>query len=298
MDDNDLYKIKWGEESFALFPQQQDEERSIRCSDTAAAGLQMPIYASYWCESVRNDLNWCRQTNYPYASLELIVEGRVEYISEGNKFEASAGDIFVFTCGRDCWYIHREHTHKIFLIIDGTMFKLLMNELGFGTNTMIHLADPEETIKHFRLIHKEMELYSDAGRRRASGLLWTLLLELSGQLRKSGIVNTIPREIQLKKAALKRRNMNYWKNDEIAGAFGVSRRSLYNIFRKYYDDSPHQWQRRQQLERAVQLLESTGRPVAEIAFECGFRNSKYFITLFKKIYGMTPGQWRNKAENS
>lgn len=294
MNNVDLHKIKWGKESFVLFPQQQDVEKKICCSEEDASQMQMPIYAVYWCESVRNDLNWCRHCNYPYASLELIIKGRVEYISEGSKFEAAAGDLFIFTYGHDSWYIQKEPTHKIFLIIDGTMFKLLMNELGFSSGTLIHLKQPAETENQFRRIFDEMEQHSEAGRCRASGLLWTLLLDLSQQLRNSGIVNNIPIEIQSRKASLKKRNMKYWKNNEIASIFGVSTRSLYNIFRKYWDDSPHQWQRRQQLDRAEQLLATTGKSVTEIAAECGFRNSKYFITLFKKIYGITPGQWRSR----
>ncbi len=298
MAENDLRKIRFREESFVIFPQQVDEEKSIRCSEYGAARMQMPIFADYWCESLRNDRNWCRHNNYPYASLELILSGRVEYISEGSKYEAAAGDLFVFTHGQNCWYIHKERTHKIFLIIDGTMFKLLMAELGFMEDTLIHLEDPAETENQLRLIHEEMEKHSEQGRYRASGLLWTLLLDLSGQLKKTDFINNIPQKLQSQRASLSKGNMTYWKNDEIAKLFGVSKRTLYNIFRKYWKDSPHQWQRRQQLERAALLLSSTEKSVTAIAAECGFENSKYFITLFKKIYGVPPGQWRNDSKNT
>ena len=299
MAEDDFYKRyfdKSEKDAFVLFPQKQDVEKRISCSNQEHCTFPIPIYATYWCESVRRDLNWCRHSNFPFASLELVLDGMIEHVSDGRKCEAAAGDLLVFAPNQDRWYIQKEPTHKIFIIIEGSMFKLLMKELGFRQDTLIHLEKPEETEKLFRMIHEEMELHSDIGCSRASGLLWTLLLDLSRQFRQS-VSNHLPADIINKITQLKRRNMLYRKNEEIADVFSVSTRSLYNVFRKYYDDTPHQWQRRQKLERAVILLETTEHAIGEIAAECGFSNSKYFMTLFKKVYGVTPGQWRNMKKN-
>lgn len=284
-------------DAFVLFPQKQDVERRIFCSNQEDCTFPIPIYATYWCESVRRDLNWCRHANFPFASLELVLDGMIEHISDGRKSEASAGDLLVFAPDQDRWYIQKEPTHKIFIIIEGSMFKLLMKELGFQQDTLIHLENPAETETLFRLIHEKMELHSDIGCNRASGLLWTLLLDLSRQFRRT-VSTHLPMEILSRNAQLKRRDMLCRNNEEIAEVFSVSTRSLYNVFRKYYDDTPHRWQRRQKLERAAILLETTGKAIAEIASECGFRNHKYFMTLFKKNYGVTPGQWRNMKKNT
>lgn len=40
------------------------------------------------------------------------------------------------------------------------------------------------------------------------------------------------------------------------------------------------------------LLSERNRSIAEIATLCGIADVSYFIALFKKISGMTPGQWR------
>ena len=295
--EGDFYKRFYEDGGFVLFPQKQDVERRDFCSDYEDRTFQIPLYAAYWCESVRRDLNWCRHTNFPYASVELILDGRIEHVSGGRRSEAAAGDLLVFAPGQDRWYIQREKTHKIFIIIDGSVFKLLMNELGFRQDTLIRLESPEETEKLFRAIRGEMELHSDAGRCRGSGLLWSLLLDLSRQFRKSADAK-VPVEIRNKNTLLKKRNMPCRKNDEIADVFKVSKRSLYNIFRKYYDETPHRWQRRQQLERAAILLRTSGKTVAETAAECGFRNPKYFMTLFRKVYGVTPGEWRRSQDNA
>ena len=39
----------------------------------------------------------------------------------------------------------------------------------------------------------------------------------------------------------------------------------------------------------------SGRKVAEIAADCGYRNLSLFNTLFKRRFGMTPTDWRRSA---
>lgn len=46
--------------------------------------------------------------------------------------------------------------------------------------------------------------------------------------------------------------------------------------------------------RAANALSSTSKPVEEIIAEIGYENSSYFHRLFKKRYGMTPKQYRDK----
>ena len=49
------------------------------------------------------------------------------------------------------------------------------------------------------------------------------------------------------------------------------------------------------LKRAAQLLEKSQLSIAEIAYEVGFNNPKYFARTFKKRTGMTPTQYRRQA---
>ena len=49
------------------------------------------------------------------------------------------------------------------------------------------------------------------------------------------------------------------------------------------------------LEMAKELLLSTNEPASRICEKVGIYNITYFSTLFKKIYGMTPSQFRSRA---
>jgi AraC-like DNA-binding protein len=68
-------------------------------------------------------------------------------------------------------------------------------------------------------------------------------------------------------------------------------------FKAYYNESPHRWVVRQRLMYARMQLISSDRDVAQIAAECHFPNSSYFIRLFRKEFSLTPTQYRAKYGN-
>ena len=50
------------------------------------------------------------------------------------------------------------------------------------------------------------------------------------------------------------------------------------------------------MDEASRLLLVTDQPIESIARQIGVENTKYFFVLFKKFKGMTPRQFRCKAE--
>ena len=52
------------------------------------------------------------------------------------------------------------------------------------------------------------------------------------------------------------------------------------------------------MDEASRLLLETDQPIESIARQIGVENTKYFFVLFKKFKGMTPRQFRRKAETS
>ena len=52
------------------------------------------------------------------------------------------------------------------------------------------------------------------------------------------------------------------------------------------------------IKRAQKLLSKTSKSITDIAFECGFNSSNYFITVFKSYNGITPFQFRKKENGN
>jgi transcriptional regulator GlxA family with amidase domain len=52
------------------------------------------------------------------------------------------------------------------------------------------------------------------------------------------------------------------------------------------------------LQRAAQLLEKSNMTVAEVAYETGFNNPKYFSKYFKTEYGKLPSTYQADIKKS
>jgi AraC-like DNA-binding protein len=85
--------------------------------------------------------------------------------------------------------------------------------------------------------------------------------------------------------------------ERIALALGCSRATLYRVFAEHGESvSAAIWRCR--LEQARRMLTSAhgiGRPIAEVAAGAGFRDLPSFTRMFRRRYGLTPGDAREAA---
>jgi len=70
----------------------------------------------------------------------------------------------------------------------------------------------------------------------------------------------------------------------------MSRTLFYLKLKTYTGKSPQDFIRIIRLERAASLLRG-GRSVMETATLAGFDNPKYFSTVFKKYFGVSPSKY-------
>jgi AraC-like DNA-binding protein len=83
--------------------------------------------------------------------------------------------------------------------------------------------------------------------------------------------------------------------DDMARAAGLSRAHFSRQFRRTFAESPHAYLLTRRLERAAALLRNTDYSVAEICLEVGLQGVGSFTTSFKRMYGMTPTEYRAAA---
>ena len=79
----------------------------------------------------------------------------------------------------------------------------------------------------------------------------------------------------------------------LATIAGCSVGHLGQLARRELGTSVMRWLQDRRLEVASRLLRDPYRTVAEIAAEVGFSDPTWFIRLFRRRYGTTPGRWRS-----
>ena len=112
-----------------------------------------------------------------------------------------------------------------------------------------------------------------------------------------GDVVTIPEEIEM---AVSYFNENYNTKISVAQyaeSLHISTNWFIRNFKQHMKISPAQYLLSLRMVNAQSLLENTDYSVGEIAEIVGYDNQLYFSRVFKKEYGVSPAQYRKRAEN-
>ena len=84
-------------------------------------------------------------------------------------------------------------------------------------------------------------------------------------------------------------------NDALAQIAGLSTGHFCAVFKQTEGMSPHCYVLQYRVRRTQQLLARTEMSLAEIADTVGFSNQGHCIQSFRKIVGVTPGDYRRRC---
>lgn len=73
----------------------------------------------------------------------------------------------------------------------------------------------------------------------------------------------------------------------------MSRNLFFKWFREQFGVSPLEYINRERIKLAKQLLANPRLSITEVSLQCGFTDLNYFVRLFKKEEGITPGLYRS-----
>lgn len=81
---------------------------------------------------------------------------------------------------------------------------------------------------------------------------------------------------------------------DIGKKYGISERTVRNLFRKYYRISPKKYQKGIIMKRATALLTEDNMSICEIATELKYSDQFVFSRDFKAFFGVSPQKFRKK----
>ena len=93
------------------------------------------------------------------------------------------------------------------------------------------------------------------------------------------IENNVPEKISVEELALK---------------FAIGRRHFERRFKKATNNKPVEYIQRVKMEAAKKSLETSRKNVNEVMYDVGYSDTKGFRTIFKKITGLSPLEYKNK----
>jgi AraC family transcriptional regulator len=85
--------------------------------------------------------------------------------------------------------------------------------------------------------------------------------------------------------------------ERLAGEASLSPHTLPRAFLRAFGETPHQYVLQRRLARAKELLIATDLPIVEIALATGFSSQSHLASAFRRLTGITPGEYRREAGN-
>jgi len=84
--------------------------------------------------------------------------------------------------------------------------------------------------------------------------------------------------------------------DELADMVAVSRRTFERRFKQATNNTVLEYVQRVKVEAAKRSFEASRKNISEVMFGVGYTDTKAFRSVFKKITGLTPVEYRNKYQ--
>lgn len=82
--------------------------------------------------------------------------------------------------------------------------------------------------------------------------------------------------------------------NRLAKLTGLSTTHFRRLFRETFKETPAKYALRLRLNRARESLENTTATVADIATDTGFCDQSHFIHAFKRVYKLSPSEYRSR----
>lgn len=82
--------------------------------------------------------------------------------------------------------------------------------------------------------------------------------------------------------------------EELALKYAIGRRHFERRFKKATNNTPVEYIQRVKIEAAKKQLESSRKNVNEVMYDVGYSDTKAFRTIFRKITGLSPIEYRNR----
>lgn len=227
------------------------------------------------------------------------IEGRGKFIYGGESYDIGEGGAFLFKPNVSHEYYADGDTWKTcWITFNGDSADSLFEYLDFGDAEVFNINKFDDLYVHLRSIRKHFSSDELDREVKMSLVLYRILVRLSE------IKNEQPNERELSKnekyqklaPLMEMLSEKYYEDislGDMADVLGISRNHLCRLFNNVYHTTPLKYLTQLRLNKAKYMLCSPDKmKIKDIAYAVGFNDTSYFCSVFKKMEGSTPEEYR------
>ncbi len=241
---------------------------------------------------------------HDYYLIHTVLTGNGEFSLDGKRYICGAGDSFIIFPGALHQYVAAaEHPWEyVWVAFQGHRCEPLMQQLGLTPEQpVVRNTATRKTLALYRRIWRSLgdATYPALADLESAGLLRLLLREFA--LAEPGRLPAPPtggaaakRQVEQAMRWLELQYAQPISIEQLSKSLGYHRTHLSKMFKEAVGLSPMQFLMQIRLERAKSLLRSQWS-VEQVASSVGFADALYFSKQFRKRFGMSPTEFRQRG---
>ena len=241
---------------------------------------------------------------HPIVEIFFWLEGECTYFVDDQSYELQPGDIVFSPAG----VLHKTTYNPNIPLSRGLIYcqnsllpKSIREFCAKGKPYITNLSNTIGSVMDlFHKIQQENEhpdKYSEDMVKSYIAALTVLILR-NGKKSDNSLRTGKNRIIELTVSYIKNNYSNRISLDDAAKNAAVSSKYLSLLFKKETGFNFNEYLTLYRMKKSELLLtESPDKSILEIAYDCGFNDSNYFSTRFKKVYGISPSQLRRRPHS-
>lgn len=236
---------------------------------------------------------------HPAFELLFILSGQVRTFTGSRAILLKAEDILVIN-SLEIHELYSEDAQMLSLEVNFSEFPFLTSykDVTFDCCSAENTSDPRFYPIKFHLAH----LVKESGGQHDLGALLHLIAIISeltehfpSQTKPSGVLRPAAGKTLAQITDYIQDNYrNNIRLEDLAEMFHFSQPSMSRFFKSHLGMTFSEYYNNLRLEKATDQLLSTSDSLTEIAFQNGFSDARSMSALFKKKYGILPGEYRSR----
>lgn len=239
--------------------------------------------------------------SHDFTELIFVSEGSGRFESLGNQYPVKTGDFII--CGKNV--VHSEYIFE--------SSNSLIYHVGISTASLYGKNNNELIDEPFRLIHTQNESYAiikaymyalkdevencrPSSKLMADDILWLLTITvLRLAVGNADLLYIKNKPFFDAKEYFDKNFLTITNIEEVCEHLSINKYYLTHIFKEQLGMPPVRYLQYKRMEKAKTLI-LQGVPLSEAAIKCGYQDTSYFCKVFKRIVGLSPLQYRRKAQ--
>lgn len=234
---------------------------------------------------------------HSFCEIYVNVTGDVSFMVENRVYPVNSGDMIITRPNEvhHCIF-NRSVDHEHYCVwlsasgeIENMMSAFFSRRAGEGNLISMNPQDKQTLTEYLKTlcVESDEQVKKDA---ESLSAFFGLLSLIEKYKERTGEAKKLPEQMEEILRYIDLHFAGSCRVEDVAEAFFISRSALCNLFKKYMNLSPSLYIDAKRFSYAKKLLE-TGVCVQEVCDMCGFSDCSYFISAFKRRFGITPYQY-------